>query len=132
MLDEALVPTAWARFGLESVILINDPNPTNGPNQDMRDWIRNHPEFQTKYWPKNSWDINPFTKVWNDFVGSLRLQRLQPQNQDELWEGVQELWGYRAEKPLFWEGILEAFKLDLEKAVKNGGKEVPFSDMQCF
>ncbi len=61
-----------------------------------------------KYIPNNILFLN---------CSALRLQRLQPQDSEELWAGVEELWGYRSQRPLFWEGLVKSFKHKLEEIV---------------
>ena len=58
----------------------------------FQDWFKDHPEVKLEYFPMKSEDLNPFKIVWNEFVGALRLQRLQPKDAEEIWAGIEELW----------------------------------------
>lgn len=53
------------------------------------------------------------------FFSSIRLQRLQPCDKEELWAGVEDLWSYRSEKPLYWKILVNNFKLKLQEVVND-------------
>lgn len=126
VLDEAFLPAAWKRFGLDPITIL--------PNQDatypfdfeapaVHEWLKDHPEFSMGKWPVNSFDLNPFRRILYDFQQSVQLQRLQPKNAEELWEGLDKIWGYRGQRPLYWKGLVDHLKADLEIVVeKKGGR----------
>lgn len=123
MLDEALIPGIWARFGDNSTCFLRERKnvyPSSFSSIVVRDWFRERKELKPQFYPYGK-DINPFKTIWHNLEGSLRLQRLQPQDCDELWEGIQELWEYRTAKPLFWEGLVKSFRADLQDIVKVDG-----------
>ena len=100
LLDSALIPDTWACYGLETMILLSDPSPQ---------------------FPQKSEDLNPLKIVWNEFVGALRLQRLQPKDTEEIWAGIEELWFFRSSRLSYWEGLFQSFRADLKKTVESQG-----------
>ena len=79
----------------------------------IQKWLKEHPELTSEYWPRKSEDLNPFRKIWSEFQDALRLQRLQPQDADELWEGIEELWRFRSLKPSYWNGLMKSVHADI-------------------
>ena len=120
LLDSALIPDIWACYGLETMILLSDPSPQfpqsfNSSLFHFQDWFKDHPEVKLEYFPMKSEDLNPFKIVWNEFVGALRLQRLQPKDAEEIWAGIEELWFFRSSRLSYWEGLFQSFRADLKK-----------------
>ena len=123
-LDDMLLPEAWARFGLDPVPLLINPSPRfnlNSNSSVVRDWQTNHPEFKLERFPPKSYDINPFQEIWRYIEGSLRLQRVQPKDAEELWEGIKEIWDYRSQRPLFWQGLVDQFRANLTSTITKKG-----------
>ena len=55
--------------------------------------------------------------IWSEFESYFRLQRIQPQEDEDLWFGVEELWKYRTEKPGYW--LYNSLRADLENIVAS-------------
>lgn len=128
MLDDPFLPSAWKRFGMGPVSFFHERETFPQfqlTSPAVREWFQEHEEFKPELWPRKSWDLNPFKTIWYDFTQSIRLQRLQPQTEDELWEGVQELWGYRGERPLYWKGLVDSLKVNMNTVCELKGEELP-------
>lgn len=127
-LDEAFVPAAWARFGMEPVTFMYDRStvyPFNLESLVVREYFKKHEEFKFEPWPLKSWDVNPFRTIWHDFQQSLRLQRIQPQDEEDLWEGIKELWENRSKRPGYWKGLIESLRADLAEVRRLEGSGLP-------
>ena len=59
----------------------------------MRDWFREHPEFDVLPWPKKWADMNPIKNIWGDIVKDMEGYRAQ--SADEVFERSLSVWeGY--------------------------------------
>lgn len=124
LLDDKLIPIVWARNGLQAIHLMSDSSPIFPHSFNsglLRDWFKDHPEIKHDSFPKKSEDLNPFLILWSEFVDALRLQRLQPENPDELWAGIEELWFYRSLKSSYWDGLVQSFRANLRTIVDSEG-----------
>jgi hypothetical protein len=124
MLDEARVPEVWALNGLRMLLFLNNQSPVFPPTfycDVFLNWLQEHPELSSEYWPRKSEDLNPFRNIWSEFQGALMLQRLQPTDADELWEGVEELWRFRSQKPSYWEGLINTLRANFVRVIESKG-----------
>lgn len=128
MLEEALVPQVYSKFGLDPISFQHERSsvfPSNFLTGPVREWFNDHEEFKLQPWPPKSRDFNPFSTIWSDFARSIQLQRLQPIDDVELFEGISELFGYRQEKPLYWEGLIKSLKHNLNLVKESEGAVLP-------
>lgn len=122
LLDDALIPNIWALYGLQTIFLLSDPStmfPPSFHSSVLKHWFKDHPEVKLDNFPNKSEDLNPFMNVWSEFVDALRLQRLQPQDEQELWAGIEELWYYRSLKLSYWDGLIQSFRANLIGVVNS-------------
>ena len=113
-----MVPEAWAHFGLGPIPILHGLSMNlNKSSVVVREWLLNHREFHPEPLPSKSEDLNPFNTIWSEFEAYFRLQRTQPLSAEEIWDGLEKLWGYRSEKKGYWEGLILAFKANLENAI---------------
>lgn len=100
ILDNVLLPTAWARFGLGPIYFVQDRSPIH-TSRVVADWFAEHPEFVLLPWPPKGADLNPIENLWSEMVRDMNAQHVTTSNQ--LWDIVDDAWSNLARRPQFWQ-----------------------------
>ena len=78
ILEDSLVPYAWARFGPTEdnpIPFVQDRSPIH-KSYMVQDWFEDEAkEFEMLPWPTKEADINPIENVWAEMVRSMDTQR---------------------------------------------------------
>ena len=75
-------------------------------------------------WPEKSSHLSPILSIWRWIEGSIRLQRNQPRNCDELWNLIEDLWEGRRAQPLFWKGVVVNLQCKLRVIAAKRGERM--------
>jgi hypothetical protein len=106
ILENYLVPYAWARFGPTEdnpVPFVQDRSPIH-KSYLVRDWFEDEgKEFDVLPWPPKGADINPIEHVWAEMVRSMDVQHSP--NGDELWTTVSNIWNQLCQRPAYWQTL---------------------------
>ena len=127
LLEDCLIPVAWARFGMKPVSFLYESKsffPKSFSSPVVRSFFEDHPEVKAKSWPAKSRDLNPFATVWSDIENAIQLQRSQPKDILELFEIIEEFWIHRTSRPQFCKGLINSLKANIEKVRLAGGDSI--------
>lgn len=125
MLEDSFVPEAWSRYGMKPISFLYEKKsffPNSFSSSVVQSFFKEHAEFQATPWPTKSRDFSPFPMIWSDIERAIQLQRLQPKNQLELFEVIEDLWMNRISRPEFCRGLLDSFKENLQKVLLAEGE----------
>ncbi|EFX73922.1 hypothetical protein DAPPUDRAFT_324874 [Daphnia pulex] len=86
VLEDHLVPSAWARFGAtadDPVPFVQDKSSIHMSHIVM-DWFEDEgKEFELLPWPPKGADFNPIENIWSEMTRSMDAQQVA--NGDQLW-----------------------------------------------
>ena len=99
ILDDVLLPTAWARFGLGPIRFIQDRSPIH-TSHSVRDWFADRPEFELLPWPSKGADLNPIENLWSEMVRDMDSQQVNCS--EELWNDVSNIWDNLKARDEYW------------------------------
>lgn len=99
MLDNVLLPTAWARFGLGPIRFVQDLSPIH-TSKVVREWFLEHPEFEVLPWPPKGADLNPIENLWSEMVREMETQHCT--NSNQLWNEVKLIWDNLRQRQNYW------------------------------
>ena len=99
VLEDSLIPSAWAHYGLEPIPFVQDRSPIH-TSHVVTEWFQGRPEFNLLPWPAKGADLNPIENVWSDMVRE--LQHIQVMHQEELWTAVSEIWARLKRRNHYW------------------------------
>ena len=99
ILDDVLLPTAWARFGLGPIRFIQDRSPIH-TSHAVRDWFADRPEFELLPWPSKGVDLNPIENLWSEMVRDMDSQQVN--SSEELWNDVSNIWDNLKGRDEYW------------------------------
>jgi transposase len=99
ILENVLLPTAWARFGLGPIPVVQDLSPIH-TSHAVGDWFADHPEFELLPWPPKGADLNPIENLWSEMVRDMDTQHVA--SPDRLWEDVSLIWDNLKTRNDYW------------------------------
>ena len=109
ILEDSLVPSAWARFGPTSddpVPFVQDLSPIH-QSYVVQDWFEDEgKEFELLPWPPKGADINPIENVWAEMVRSMDFQHTA--NANELWGSVYDTWNQLGRRQTYWQSLINS------------------------
>jgi hypothetical protein len=109
ILEDSLVPYAWARFGPTSddpVPFFQDLSPIH-QSYVVQDWFEDEgKEFELLPWPPKGADINPIENVWAEMVRSMDFQHTA--NANELWGSVYDTWNQLGRRQTYWQSLINS------------------------
>lgn len=121
ILEDILVPTAYARFGHGingPIRFVQDLSPIHTANV-VTEWFEDHPEFQLLPWPPKGADLNPIENVWSEMARDLNAQHVT--SDDQLWEKVCRQWDAFKPRKEYWKLLSSSMssRLSLVKDVEG-------------
>lgn len=90
ILENIMVPSVEQLYPENNYIFQHDNCPVHTANI-VTQWIQNA-HIESLPWPSNSPDINPIENIWGVIVKRLYRRNFMPQNSEELWQCIQEVW----------------------------------------
>ena len=99
VLEDTLLPTAWAQYGLGPIPFVQDRSPIH-TSRVVMEWFAEHPEFDLLPWPAKGADLNPIENLWSEMVREMEATHVQ--NQNELWDIVSANWNRLKQRNQYW------------------------------
>ena len=99
ILQNVLLPSARQRFPEGPIKFIHDNSSIHRAHV-VRDWFREHPEFDVLPWPPKGADMNPIENIWGDIVKDMEGYRAQ--SADEVFERALSVWEGYKQRPDYW------------------------------
>ena len=99
ILQNVLLPSARQRFPEGPIRFIHDNSSIHRAHV-VRDWFREHPEFDVLPWPPKGADMNPIENIWGDIVKDMEGYRAQ--SADEVFERALSVWEGYKQRPDYW------------------------------
>lgn len=100
ILEDVLVPSAYARFGLGPIRFVQDRSPIH-TSRVVTEWFEDHQEFDLLPWPAKGSDLNPIENLWSEMVREMNTQNVS--NENALWENVVQTWDNLKVRNRYWE-----------------------------
>lgn len=119
ILEDVLLPTAWARFGLGPIRFVQDRSPIH-TSHAVTDWFADHPEFELIPWPSKGADLNPIENVWSEMVRDMNSQHVR--NSDELWDDVLNIWNNLVPRRSYFRTLVNSMPSRLQMVIDLGGE----------
>ena len=119
ILDDVLLPTAWARFGLGPIRFVQFRSPIH-TSHAVTAWFADHPEFELLPWPPRGADLNPIENLWSEMVRDMNWQHVR--NSNELWSDVWDIWNNFAPKQSYWRTLANSMPSRLEMVTDLRGE----------
>lgn len=113
ILENILLPSAYARFGLGPIRFVQDLSPIHTCHVVM-EWFEEHPEFELLPWPPKGADFNPIENLWSEMVRDMNAQDVA--NPTELWNKVSDIWNHLKQRPSYWQVLAGSMVTRLEMA----------------
>ena len=86
ILEDVLLPSAWARFGTDKLIpFVQDCLTIHSSNMVMNWFNDEGVSFELLPWPPKGTDMNPIENVWAEMVRDMDCQH---GNVADLWDSV--------------------------------------------
>jgi hypothetical protein len=109
ILEDSLVPYAWARFGPTEdnpIPFVQDRSPIH-KSCVVQDWFQDEgKEFDVLPWPPKGADINPIENVWAEMVRSMDTQHIP--NAHGLWNEVSNIWDQLNQRQTYWQYLVNS------------------------
>ena len=109
ILEDSLVPYAWARFGPTEdnpIPFVQDRSPIH-KSYVVQDWFQDEgKEFDVMPWPPKGADINAIENVWAEMVRSMNTQHIP--NADGLWNAVSNIWDQLNQRQTYWQALVNS------------------------
>ena len=119
ILDDVLLPTAWARLGLGPIRFVQFRSPIH-TSHAVTAWFADHPEFELLPWPPKEADLNPIENLWSEMVRDMNSQHVR--NSNELWSDVLDIWNNFAPKQSYWRTLANSMPSRLEMVTDLKGE----------
>lgn len=120
ILEDHLLPSAWARFGTDELIpFVQDLSPIH-KSYIVQDWFADEGvSFQLLPWPPKGADLNPIEHVWSEMVREMDSHHAI--NAHELWNSVSETWNHLSFRPSYWRTLAGSMvsRLQMVRAVEG-------------
>ena len=103
ILENFLVPYAWARFGQTEdnpVPFVQDRSPIHRSYLIRKRFEDQGKEFDVLPWSPKGADTNPIENVCGEMVRSMDLQHSP--SSDELWNTVHNIWKHLNDRQNYW------------------------------
>jgi hypothetical protein len=119
ILEDVLLPSAWARFGTDELIpFVQDCSTIHTSNMVM-DWFNDEGvSFELLPWPPKGADMNPIENVWAEMVRDMDCQH---GNVADLWDSVSTIWNNLSNRPNYWQILTNSMSKRLQMVVDVQG-----------
>ena len=100
MVEDVLLPSAWARFGTDELIpFVQDLFSIHTSNMVL-DWFQEEGvSFDFLPWPPKGADMNPIENVWAEMVRDMNSQHA---NANQLRDSVSTIWENLSHRQNYW------------------------------
>ena len=119
VLENSLIPSAYARYGLGPIRFVQDRSPIHTCNV-VQEWFEQHPEIELIPWPAKGADFNPIENVWSEMVRDMDARNVT--NPDDLWSKVTNIWGELKRRDNYWVTLSDSMVDRLRMAREIGGE----------
>lgn len=118
LLDECLVPTVYKKFGVYLVIFLHERTPYVFPSSfscgPMRDFLTDNKNISSRAWPPKSRDLNRSQLYGKNLNLEFWLLQFQPNNAEDLFEKIENLWDYRRRRLGYWKELMDQMNVNLK------------------
>ena len=120
--DYVLSTFTWYGMKPATSMFQHDNSPVHTATS-VQDWLEEQ-QFTVLDWPANSPDLNIIEHVWRYIKYRLSGYETAPQNMNELWERVQDIW---TSIPLdFLQGLYESMPRRMRDLLRNRGGNIGY------
>lgn len=118
ILENVMLPSVQQIFPENNYIYLHDNCPVHTARV-VSQWFQEQ-NIEVLQWVARSADINPIENVWAEMTK--RMSRLRFQNQEELWEEIQNSWEALLHKPNYFRSLASSVPRRLRAVIDaNGG-----------
>jgi transposase len=119
ILEDALLPSAWARFGTDELIPFVQDLSSIHTSDIVMNWFEDEGvSFQLLPWPPKGADMNPIENVWAEMVRDLDCQR---GTANDLWDSVLDIWNHLSLRPNYWRTLINSMPQRLRMVIEAEG-----------
>lgn len=90
ILENVMMPSVEQLYPNNDFVFQQDNCPVHTANI-VKTWFQNN-NIETLPWVANSPDINPVENLWGFITKTIYKRNFQPQNSDELWHTIENIW----------------------------------------
>ena len=119
ILEDILMPTAWARFGTDERIPFVQDLSSIHESIAVQEWFEDEGvSFELLPWPPKGADMNPIENLWSEMV---REQDQHHSTANQLWDSVLGTWNHLSQRPSYWRVLGNSMRSRMQMVIDVDG-----------